>query len=156
MKISQFPESFLSKLGQKSLKEVEKLNQLISAANQHILPEDLVATWNGKCEELGNSSFEDKSFSKKVKSETSALLKDLNNRAGLYSPQYFQTLWMGVGMAAFGIPFGVAFSAILKNFAFIGIGIPIGLSLGIAIGVGKDNQIKKAGKQLDFKLSSSF
>ncbi|TDQ19130.1 hypothetical protein DFQ04_0947 [Algoriphagus boseongensis] len=151
MKISQFPESFLSKLGQKTLKEVEKLNQLISAANQHDVREDLVAKWNGKFEELRSISAEDKALSKQVNSTFSAFLKDLNTQAGLYSPQHFQTLWMGIGMAAFGIPFGVAFSAILKNFAFIGIGIPIGLSLGIAIGAAKDNQIKKEGKLLDFK-----
>lgn len=67
----------------------------------------------------------------------------------LVPKQYYQNLWLAVGMSAFGIPIGVAFSVALDNFAFIGLGLPIGLSMGIAVGVGLDKKAEKEGRQLD-------
>lgn len=66
----------------------------------------------------------------------------------LTTPNFYQTQWIGIGMTAFGIPFGLIFSFALDNFAFIGIGIPFGLSIGLALGAGKDKKAKEEGTQL--------
>ena len=65
---------------------------------------------------------------------------------------YYKMLWMSLGMATFGIPMGVAFSASLDNYAFIGIGLPIGMVIGMAIGAKKDEDAKKKGLQLNVNM----
>lgn len=74
------------------------------------------------------------------------LLKVFQKEYGMVGPGHYRTLWLSIGMAVFGIPFGLIFSSALNNFAFLGIGLPIGLSIGIAIGTAKDKQAQQAGK----------
>jgi len=40
---------------------------------------------------------------------------------------------MAIGMGIF-IPFGIIFSILIGNFAFVGLGIPLAVSVGVAIG----------------------
>ncbi len=70
---------------------------------------------------------------------------------GLVPRGYYQALWIGLGMAIFGVPLGMAMGAALGNFAFIGIGPGMGLPIGIAIGTEKDKKAAREGRQLDFK-----
>lgn len=76
------------------------------------------------------------------------LLSFIQKDYGYVTEKYYQNQWLAIGMAVFGIPFGMIFSLSLDNFAFIGIGLPIGMSVGIAIGTQKDKQAKAEGKQL--------
>ena len=69
----------------------------------------------------------------------------------LVPKKYYQNLWMGLGMAVFGIPIGVAMSSALGNFAFIGVGPAIGLSIGLAIGMEKDKRAAEEGRQIDYE-----
>ncbi len=46
-----------------------------------------------------------------------------------------------VGMAL-GIPLGVAYSIIIENFAFSGVGVAIGVSIGVAL----EEKYKKEGR----------
>lgn len=64
---------------------------------------------------------------------------------------YYQALWIGLGMAIFGLPMGVAMGAASGNFAFSGIGPAMGLPIGIAIGAEKDKKAAREGRQLDYK-----
>lgn len=63
-------------------------------------------------------------------------------------------MWLAVGMAAIGIPFGVVFGISLDNMSFLGIGIPIGMGIGIAIGTAMDKKARDEGRQLDLEVES--
>lgn len=75
------------------------------------------------------------------------------NKKGKIVPQnYYMVTWMSLGMGAFGIPLGVAFSTSLGNMAFLGAGIGMGLAIGVGVGVAMDQQAKKEGRQMPVKL----
>ncbi|MBK8045016.1 MAG: hypothetical protein IPK21_21620 [Haliscomenobacter sp.] len=59
---------------------------------------------------------------------------------------------MSLGMAAFGLPIGVAFGMSLGNIGLLGSGLPIGLAIGVALGSGLDKKAFKEGKQLDLDI----
>lgn len=65
---------------------------------------------------------------------------------------YYQSLWMLLGMAAFGLPIGAAFGASIGNMAFLSIGLPIGMVIGLAMGAGMDKKALKEGRQLDVEV----
>lgn len=67
----------------------------------------------------------------------------------LVVPGHYQTMWMALGMSAFGLPLGMAFAFALDNFAFFAIGLPIGMSIGIAVGSAQDRKAKEEGRVLD-------
>ena len=84
-----------------------------------------------------------------IRSFYSMLTDTARNQFQLTTPNYYQSYWMSIGMAAFGVPFGLMFSMALDNFAFFAIGLPFGLSIGLAIGAGKDKKAKDEGTQLN-------
>tara|TARA_B110000285_G_C14957764_1_gene530080 strand:+ start:334 stop:675 length:342 start_codon:yes stop_codon:yes gene_type:complete len=84
----------------------------------------------------------------KIRSE---LITTLENEYGLVFKGHYQQKWMLYGII-FGLPFGTIFSAILKNYAFTGIGLPIGMGIGIAIGAEKDKKAAAEGRVLDLAI----
>ncbi len=74
----------------------------------------------------------------------------------LVTKNHYRNTWLALGMAAFGIPLGVAFGTSLGNIAFIGIGLPNGLpnglAVGIAVGTGMDKKAFEEGKQMDLEI----
>lgn len=78
----------------------------------------------------------------------SILQKDLN----IVPKNHYMSLWMALGMAAFGIPLGVAYGLMSDNMAMLSIGIPIGMGIGIAIGSGLDKKASAEGRQLKVDL----
>jgi hypothetical protein len=76
-------------------------------------------------------------------------LRTLEKDYSIVPKNYHRNKWMGIGMLLYGVTFGLIFSALLDNYAFIGIGLPIGMTLGMAIGTNKDNNAKTQGLQLD-------
>ncbi|WP_051287157.1 hypothetical protein [Algoriphagus mannitolivorans] len=151
MKIREFKlSSDFSGKSQKLELAVLKFNSLIKAANQHQLPDGLADEFNQKIEKLGYISSPSDLLVKSLTKLQNTLVVSLRDMAKLVTKNYYRNLWMGVGMAVFGVPFGVVFSSLIKNYAFIGIGIPMGLSIGIGVGTALDNQAKKEGRLLDF------
>ena len=130
------------------LAQVHSLNRLILAANAHNLPDEFVADFNSKIGQL-SSIQEPKALKKGIWKVFTGLQNQLRSEYNLVTPDFYRNLWLGLGMAALGIPFGVAFSAALGNFAFIGIGLPIGLAMGIAIGTSLDKKAKNEGRVLE-------
>ena len=70
----------------------------------------------------------------------------------LVTKNHYRNTWLALGMAAFGIPLGVAFGTSLGNIAFIGIGLPNGLAVGIAVGTGMDKKVFEEGKLMDLEI----
>ncbi|MCX2720269.1 hypothetical protein [Lentiprolixibacter aurantiacus] len=62
-----------------------------------------------------------------------------------YPEGHFVGMWMGIGIAIF-TGLGVALSAALQNFAFIGVGPAIGVGFGLPIGQAIENKYKAQGR----------
>ena len=62
-----------------------------------------------------------------------------------YPEGHFIGLWMCIGVAVF-TALGVAISAAIQNFAFIGIGPAIGVGFGLPVGQAMENKYKEQGK----------
>lgn len=140
-------------LDHKTAKKYDLFARYIHALNQKELTESFATSSNEQIELLNKLSDTDRSFKKQlIKTQT-----NISNRAIKelkYVPKnHYRNVWLAVGMAAFGIPFGVALSTVIGNFAFIGLGLPIGLSVGIAYGTSMDQRAAKEGRQLDIELS---
>ncbi len=84
----------------------------------------------------------------KITAYYSSLLQFIEKEYHLVTDKYYQNQWLAIGMAVFGMPFGLMFGMALDNLAFLGIGLPIGMSIGIAIGQQKDRKAKSEGRQL--------
>ena len=61
-------------------------------------------------------------------------------------------MWLGLGMAVFGVPIGVFLGVSIENMGMIGVGIPIGMAVGIAIGTSMDKKALEEGRQLNVSM----
>lgn len=134
----------------KLAKAVQSLNSLLDATGQKDIPLYTEAQINEIVAGINNFSEPAPQLVKQITASQASILKLLEKEVGLISKNHFQLQWLALGMAAFGIPMGVVFGAVLGNMAFIGIGLPIGLAIGIAVGTSKDAEATKQGKQLDW------
>lgn len=89
---------------------------------------------------------------KQIRKIQSGILKLIEKELKLVTKNHYRNTWLALGMAAFGIPLGVAFGTSLGNIAFIGIGLPNGLTVGIAVGTGMDKKAFEEGKQMDLEI----
>ncbi|MBT8209662.1 MAG: hypothetical protein KJP14_03965 [Eudoraea sp.] len=71
--------------------------------------------------------------------------QDLNNKNKQYPEGHFLGLWMGIGIALFS-GLGVVISAVMENYAFIGMGPAIGVAVGLPIGQAIENKHKEQGR----------
>lgn len=133
-------------------KHIECLQTLLDELKEKALTDDQIKLINELIEDLNAFDGNDKQTLRQLKRVRTQLLKDLTKNTKLVTKGYYRTTYLAVGMAAFGIPFGLMFSTLLGNFSFLGIGLPIGMTLGMAIGAKMDQKAKKEGRQLEVKL----
>lgn len=134
----------------KAKKELEKMHALYSDITSRKIPEEVIHKINVEIEKLNAVEFSD--LKKMLVKTFNGIIKILYEDMKWVPISYYQTLWMSLGLAVFGVPMGVAFSAALGNYAFIGIGLPIGMVIGMAIGRKKDETAKKNGLQLNVNV----
>ncbi len=138
----------------KLLRKFSFLEKLISELNKREMSQKIVDTINPNIEEINAFTGSDKELTKLLRKNTSFILKLIEKELDLVLKNHYRTKWMALGLSVFGVPMGVIFGAILKNMAFIGIGIPIGMAMGMAIGAGKDKEAFENGNQLDLNCES--
>jgi hypothetical protein len=85
---------------------------------------------------------------KHIRKTQSGILKLIEKELKLVTKNHYRKTWLAVGMAAFGIPLGVAFGTSIGNMGLLGIGLPIGM----AIGSGMDKKAVESGRQLDLEI----
>ena len=122
-------------------------NTFTAIGQKDIEPNDY-ASYIDQAQNLLNS---DQLKSRHVTSFYGKLINFTMKQYGYVPEKYYQNQWMAIGMAAFGLPFGVVFAMTLDNMAFIGIGFPMGLPIGMAIGASKDKKAFEEGKQLQIQ-----
>ena len=135
----------------KLVKAEQNLNSLLAAIGQKSISPEVEKKINEIIEE-GNNNFgtDDKERIKRLKTAQTAILKILEKDHQIVPKNHYQLQWTAIGMAAIGLPLGMAFGMSLGNLGLMGLGLPIGLGVGVAIGTAKDKQTAQEGRQLDW------
>lgn len=133
-------------------KKYTQFEALIAALRERDLPADTIDRLNSEIDSLNRHSEADKAFSKQLAKAQSNIMKFLEKEHKIVPRNHYRNTWLAIGMAAFGIPMGVAFGTSMGNMAFLGIGLPIGMAIGIAVGTTMDQKAKENGLQLDLEL----
>lgn len=128
----------------------QKLETLLEELRTRSLSDTVVGFINQQVQ-LINQNHDEKALKKQVNKSLRQIIKLLEKEHKIVPKGHYRSVWMAVGMSAFGIPIGVAFGAALSNMAFMAMFMPIGMVIGIAIGTQKDTEAAKNGRQLDFQ-----
>ena len=138
----------------KSKEAYLQFEKLLIALRKKDLPNSVVVYINKDIEELNSFILIGAELSKIVKKKQARIMQQLEKEHNIVSQYYYRNMWLAVGMAAFGIPLGVAIGASLGNMAFLSFGLPIGLGIGVAVGTAKDKKAFREGRQLDLKIKN--
>ena len=125
-----------------------ELDDLLTELRSRDIPQDVKSGINNYLTDLNRPSGSDRERLKAISKARRAILKLLEKKLKIVPKGYYRTIWLPIGMAAFGIPMGAAFGASQGNMAFLGAGLPIGMALGVAVGIALDKKAKDSGKQL--------
>jgi hypothetical protein len=131
---------------EKGLARHDRLQRLLVTLSTYELSEDTTRYITAQLNLIGNQPT---LYSKEIAGCFQKIVNRIAFKEKLVLPKHYLNLWIGVGMGAFGVPIGVAFSAAIENMAFIGAGLPVGIALGAAIGAGLDNKAKAEGRVLN-------
>ncbi|EAZ79549.1 hypothetical protein [Algoriphagus machipongonensis] len=135
----------------KLAKAFHNLSTLLKAIEEKEIPDSIESQLNEIIAGVNEFRGTDPQLIKQMKAAQTSILKLLEKELGIVPKNHYQTQWLALGMAVFGIPMGVAFGMSLGNLAFLGIGLPIGIAIGIAVGNQKDKEAAENGKQLDWQ-----
>jgi len=152
MELSQFLKPTFISSTSKLSKKADVFERLLEEMKSRNLPNSIIESTNQEILLIGAASSNEKTFAKQLKKSQTLILKLLEKELKIVPKNYYRTIYMSLGMAAFGIPLGVAFGLTLGNLGLLGIGLPIGLAMGIAIGTAKDNKAKASGNQLEVEI----
>lgn len=117
------------------------------------LEEDTIRAINERINLINETSGDNAGFNKLCKKKAHEIVKLLQQKHRIVTRSYYQNMWMAVGMSAFGLPIGIAFSVAIDNYAFIAIGLPIGMVIGTGIGKNMDEKAKAEGRLIDITYS---
>ena len=148
--IKEIQENINWEQNKKLARASNRFQSLIKELNTRELPENVVSKINEHVDSIANYDNNPKKLARFINQTTTKILSLLQKELNIVPSQYYQTLWMGVGLAVFGVPFGIIWFVMLDNPAFISIGIPMGLPIGIAVGASLDKKAAKEGRQLEF------
>ncbi len=136
----------------KAANQYNQLSTLLTAIEAMKLPKETTDFIDQEIDQLNAFSNEDKFFVKAIKEKEKKIIKLLEKNHKIVPKKYYQTLWMVLGMSAFGVPIGVAFGLVMKNMGLLGIGLPIGMGVGIGVGTYLDKKALNEGRQLNVYL----
>lgn len=116
------------------------------------LPDKIIDSINQSVEVINASILTDNELRKFVKKQQTALLKLVEKELKIVPLNHFRNIWLGVGMAAFGVPIGLALQVSNGSSGYFAIGFPIGMIIGIAIGTKLDKKAFEEGRQLAIEI----
>jgi len=135
-------------------KAYDKLQKVIDALQKKEISQDVWNIINTDIKLINGFSGTEKGLKKALKKTALKILGLVEKELQYVSKNHYRNQWMALGMAIFGVTLGTAFSAIIDNYAFIGIGLPIGMALGMAYGATLDKKAEQDGKQLELECES--
>lgn len=129
-----------------------RLGDLLKELRKKDLPGSIVEDINTKIVVLNSVSGSEIELKKALKGTESEIIKLLEKELKMVIKNYYRNLWMVLGMAAFGVPLGVAFGLSIGNMGMMAIGMPIGMAVGLGVGMSLDKKALEDGRQLDFEI----
>ena len=129
-----------------------QFDKLLMELRTKELPNETVNSNNDGIDRVNSVVGSEKELRKQIKNTQSRIIKLIEKEHKLVTKNHYRNTWLAVGMAAFGIPLGVAFGTSLENMAFLGIGLPLGMAIGIAVGTGMDKKAFEEGRQIDLEI----
>lgn len=129
-----------------------QIEYILNDLKERDLPDYVVNSINAAVEELNATTKTEYALQKLLKQKQSDIVKLLEKELKIVPINYYRNLWMVVGMAAFGLPLGVAFGTAIGNMGMMAIGLPIGMALGIAMGSNMDKKAQEEGRQLSVEI----
>ena len=154
MEIKELNNKVISDSNKKLIVAFDQFDRLLSELRKRELPEDIVATINRNIEEVNDVIELEKKLRKQIRKSQADIIRLLEKQLKLVPINYYRNTWLALGMAAFGVPLGVAFGSIIGNMSFIGFGIPIGIMIGMAVGARMDKKAVEEERQLDIELKN--
>ena len=131
-----------------------QFENLLTALKNKELPEETVKTINNGIDVINSVTESVKELRKQIRNTQSSILKLIEKELKLVTKNHYRNTWLAVGMAAFGLPLGVAFGTSIGNMGLLGIGLPIGMVIGMAVGSGMDKKAFESGRQLDLEIKN--
>ena len=126
----------------------------ITALLEHLearhLPEASVDWINEQIKGWNSKKVASNDDEKELKLLKKDVLDYLRKQHNLVAEGYYSTLWMTLGISAFGLPFGVVLYALTDNSAFIAVGLPLGIAFGFAFGAFLDRKAEKENRVMKF------
>jgi len=126
----------------------ENLQEVIVALNEKEVPKDMEAEFNEEINGVNAMNGNVKEHRYTLKRVRQKIISKAANQLKLVVPGYYRTLWMSVGMTAFGLPIGILIGLWVNNIGLLGVGLPLGFAIGMLIGVKLDKKAKAEGRQL--------
>lgn len=138
--------------GSKTYRTYMALTRLLNELDKRELSGEVLDEINSHIESLNNLDDTEKPLVRASRRAVFDITRILEKKLKLVPQNHYRNQWFPIGMAAFGIPIGVAFSVAVGSFAFIGSGMPVGLVIGWFVGMGMDKKARAQGRQLDFEV----
>jgi hypothetical protein len=129
-----------------------QFDKLLTELKKKELTEEIVKSINNGIDQINSVSESEKQLRKQIRKTQSSILKLIEKELKLVTKNHYRNTWLAVGMAAFGLPLGVAFGASVGNMGLLAIGLPIGMVIGMAVGSGMDKKAFESGRQLDLEI----
>ena len=131
-------------------RSLSKLSSLIEAINQKNVPQSFSDLSNQKILELDRLTGPVRKHRKALDQTYQDLMTRARKELNLVTKNYYQNLWMALGLSVFGVPMGIGLSFALRgDISLMGAFLAMGLPIGLAIGAGMDKKAAKEGRQLD-------
>jgi hypothetical protein len=97
-----------------------QFEKLLSELKKRKLPDEVVHSINTNLDLTDPDSGTEEKLRKQPRKTQTDILGLIEKELKLVPKKHYRTIWLALGLAAFGAPIGVAFGAGLGNMAFIG------------------------------------
>ncbi len=129
-----------------------QFDKLLSELKKKEIPDEIIIHINNGIDQINSISNTEKGLRRQIKKTQSYILKLMEKNLKIVTKNHYRNTWLALGMTAFGLPLGAAFSISIGNMALLGIGLPIGMVIGMAMGAGMDKKAYENGKQLNVEI----
>lgn len=130
-----------------------QFDTLLSELRKKEVPDSIIQTINNEVGEINTSnSLTTNDLRKVIKKKQTTILKLIEKDLKLVPKSYYRTLWLALGMTAFGIPLGVLAGILLGKSGLFAIGLPIGVAIGVTVGTLMDKTAAKENRQLNLEI----
>ena len=129
-----------------------QFQELLSELRKKELPHRITEIVNQDIEEINSAPLSNYELKVFIKQKQTKILKLIEKELNIVPQNYYQNMWIGLGMCVFGLPLGVVYGLFISNMAMLGLGLPVGLAIGVLLGAYLDKKAAKEGRQLDIKI----